>query len=693
MNFKNHKVVIIFVLFVVVSVVILTYSNHFHNGFHFDDSHTINNNVYIRNINNFSLFFTDIKTFGSMSDNLGYRPVVTASTAIDYWIGGGYNPFYFHLSMFLMFLLQGFLMFFLIRKIFKNAFTDDWNFLAIVFAVFLYMIHPANAETINYIISRSDSFSTLFVVMAIVMYGSAFCRKYFLYLLPAALGVLTKETAVVFPLLLFVYIYLFEFKGSFTRMFGSQKKHFIKAVLKTLPALIFTLIIAIIVQIIVFKNTTNSGVVNSPIDSQYLKYVITQPYVLFTYFITFFFPISLSSDPDVQLISGLTDSRLYIGLIFIFILFAASFIASKTDKFRPISFGLLWFFIASIPTSYISTLTQAANSHRLFYLYVGLVIAVTWAIYVFIIKIKPLFKPALFNRSLFIIILLILLVSAKATYDRNKVWKNDETLWYDIVKKSPENPRALMNYGLTLMAKGYFFESEFYFRKALSIWPNWPYLNINMGILKEAIKQNYEAEQYYLKAISVSNPNNPDAFYYYAKFLFGQKRTREAIPYVEHSVKVSQGYIQARYLLMSIYAETGQWDKLEATATKTLELLPGDNVSLNFVETARNRIVTSNAPPINIEDAKTPNQLLDLSLKFYNEGQYEKCIEACEAALKLKPDFSEAYNNICSAYNAMKMWDKGIEACEKALKINPANDYAKNNLEWAKKQKLAGTVH
>lgn len=33
------------------------YANHFHNSFHFDDSHTILNNVYIRNFSNIPLFF------------------------------------------------------------------------------------------------------------------------------------------------------------------------------------------------------------------------------------------------------------------------------------------------------------------------------------------------------------------------------------------------------------------------------------------------------------------------------------------------------------------------------------------------------------------------------------------------------------------------------------------------------------
>jgi Tfp pilus assembly protein PilF len=84
---------------------------------------------------------------------------------------------------------------------------------------------------------------------------------------------------------------------------------------------------------------------------------------------------------------------------------------------------------------------------------------------------------------------------------------------------------------------------------------------------------------------------------------------------------------------------------------------------------------------------KTPENYLNLSLRYYQTRQYEKCIEAAQDALKLRPDYAPAYNNICSAYNEMKMWDKGIDACQQALKIDPGFQLAKNNLNWALTQK------
>src|ERR1017187_5464472 len=77
-----------FVIFacIAIAAVFGTYSNHFHNDFHFDDSHTIYNNMYIRDIKNIPLFFRDARTTSSFPPNQAYRPGLTALNAIDYWI-------------------------------------------------------------------------------------------------------------------------------------------------------------------------------------------------------------------------------------------------------------------------------------------------------------------------------------------------------------------------------------------------------------------------------------------------------------------------------------------------------------------------------------------------------------------------------------------------------------------------------
>src|SRR5437660_10380209 len=104
----------------VLAAVLLTYSNHFENTFHFDDDHTIVQNPYIRDLHNLPLFFTDARTFSTLPPNRAYRPLVTASLAIDYALGHGLRPVFFHASTFLWFLVQLALMYALFLKIGRN---------------------------------------------------------------------------------------------------------------------------------------------------------------------------------------------------------------------------------------------------------------------------------------------------------------------------------------------------------------------------------------------------------------------------------------------------------------------------------------------------------------------------------------------------------------------------------------------
>ena len=180
------------------------YSNHFRNEFHFDDFHTIVQNPYIQNIGNVPRFFRDAETSSVLPANRSWRPLVTSSLAFDYWFGGGFKPFYFHLSTFLWFLVLLALMFALFWKIVDSV----W---AAAFATALFAVHPAIAETVNYIIQRADLYSTLGVVASLAVW--AFLprwRKYGLYLLPLAAAILCKPPAMVFPAILFFYIWLVE---------------------------------------------------------------------------------------------------------------------------------------------------------------------------------------------------------------------------------------------------------------------------------------------------------------------------------------------------------------------------------------------------------------------------------------------------------------------------------------------------
>lgn len=675
-----------FIYFVALSLIVtIVYSNHFQNSFHFDDSHTIQNNLFIQDIKNIPLFFKDGSTFSSLPSNQSYRPVVSTSLALDYWMGGGYDLFWFHLSSFILFLLQGILMFFLIFKLFDSSYRNSWNFYIAMAATTWYMLHPANAETINYIIARSDLQSTFCVILGFVLYiFSPFCRKTFLYLIPVGIGALAKPPAVMFAPMLFFYILLFEQKLSLYDVF--KKEHFRmlwKCAMKTIPAFVFCAAMYLWVDHFTPKTWQSGG-------QSTFNFLITQPFVILHYFTTFFFPFGLSADTDWTALESIKDIHFLIGCAFIAVMILIAFLFSRDARLRPISFGIVWFFLALIPSSSVIPFAEVLNDHRIFFPYVGLVISICWCVGLLLMKYQKAFANTLRNYKIAIISCTLLLLAGYAygVHERNKVWKSEETLWKDVTEKSPKNARGLMNYGLSLMARGDYANAENCFMRALDMWPGYSFLHINMGVLKSATGDPVSAETYFKNGIQYGG-QYPDAWYFYGRFLCDQQRYNEAIPVLQKSIGLSPAHIGARSQLMRAYSETGNWDKLKEMAQSTLQIIPGNEEAQSYLQASENRSSGTVMTPQDVQQAPSADKYINLSLAYYQKGDYQNCIAMAQEALKLKPNSAEAYNNIGSSYNMLQQYDNAIEACKKAIEINPNFTLAKNNLALALKNKDA----
>lgn len=83
------------------------------------------------------------------------------------------------------------------------------------------------------------------------------------------------------------------------------------------------------------------------------------------------------------------------------------------------------------------------------------------------------------------------------------------------------------------------------------------------------------------------------------------------------------------------------------------------------------------------KSAPTPENYLNLSLQLHRNQRYEDSITACRAALRLRPDYAEAFNNIAAAYEALEMWNEAIGAAREALRLKPGFQLAQNNLNWS----------
>ncbi|HZR78189.1 MAG TPA: tetratricopeptide repeat protein [Chthoniobacterales bacterium] len=620
-------------------ILLATYSNHFQNSFHFDDAHTIVNNAAIRELKNIPLFFKDARSFSSLPSNQSYRPLVSTMLAIDYAVGG-LNPVAYHVSIFALFLALVLLLVFVLKHLLDQTASSSTNAWIAFAAAALYGLHPANADTVNYIIASAEIISTLGVVASFTVYF-AFpnLRGYYLYVLPVAVAILAKPPAAIFPILFAVYRALFsngarlrhrQWDGEALHSSAATKQNWL---IEVAPIFVACAAALFFVQWMT-PHTWVAGARNAH------NYLITQPYVALLYFKTFLWPEDLSADYDLEPFTSINDPRFVAGSVFVAGLIAISILCARSKPGRVISFGLLWFLIALLPTS-LFPLAEVMNDHRTFLPYIGLVIAIAGAIAFVCSRVAARRAHATRRVAATIsaIALLVLCASAYATFQRNKVWRTEETLWRDVTIKSPNNSRGLMNYGNTLMAKGDFHGALDYFHRALTLAPQYSVLFVNMAIAEDAMQQTALAEQHFKEAMRFA-PFSPDSYTFYGRYLLAHARPQEAETMIRSALSLSPTDVTAAELFAQI-------DR---------------------------------------QNTKTPEHYLALSLQKYSEGKYEESIAAAQSALTLKPDYAEAFNNICAASNKLGRYQEAANACEQALRIKPDFDLARNNLQYARER-------
>ena len=352
----------------------------------------------------------------------------------------------------------------------------------------------------------------------------------------------------------------------------------------------------------------------------------------------FFWPSGLSADYDLEAIRSFADPRFWAGCVFVTALAAGGIWAARRPGWRVAGFGALWFLLALLPTS-LFPLAETMNDHRAFFPYVGIIIAIGGGSSA---ALRYRGKWSVTGRDLALAgIVLLLICAGVATYRRNADWKDEESLWKDVTVKSPGNARGLMNYANTQMAKGDFGTAFQYFHRAQALAPHYPTLLINLAVAEGATGDFVKAERDFKDGVRLA-PGSSSSYTFYADWLLKEDRLQEALPLI----------------------------------TKALEISPGDVYAADLMAKAQRGGESQES---------TPEGWLNKSLLRYREKRYPESVKAGFAALKLKPDYAEAWNNIGAAYNELGLYEKGETALENALMLKPDFELAKGNLDFARK--------
>ena len=637
---------------VLLGCLILTgvYWPHFSNGYHFDDSHAIVENAAVQSLTHWKAYFTESWTSTNLPLNRVYRPLVVLSFALEYAVFNRNEPWLSHLTNYIAFLmilaLLGWISFRLLRL--WSPLSKEHAQWGGLIAAFLFGFHTVHAETLNYLISRSDIFSTLFVLMAFAVRLRFRDSKWrYLETVPLLLGVLSKQTAAMYPF----WVFGFEWVR------GTRFQERLKEALPTF------VIAASVINFGIWLTSKEF----QPGGLSVWKYLITQPYVLLRYVKEFLLPTELSADTDWSPFRSPFELQALLGFLFLAELiwqgYKQGFLKNGN---KLLGFGVFSFLTFHVPTSSLIPLAEVTNDHRMFLPDLGLV----WATLALGMSFYESRKPA--PWVLGCILLLWGVAHTFGIRARTHLWSSDELLWKDVTEKSPRNGRGWMNYGLAQMERGDYTGADASFSEGLKLWPRYAYLKINSGVLREAQKRYPEAEAFFREAIQDA-PQNPLPVYYYAHFLWKRGRVQEALPLMEDAVTRSQGYLLGRRLLIFHYAFVGDEVSSERIAKDTLKYYPQDGIAQAFLEkeeTVRRAFLK--------EKFSSP-ALINLGLEAYRVHEYQAALYLTLVASELNTEDPTLFNNLCSYYIELKEWEKARQACDRALVLKPDFERAKNN--------------
>jgi protein O-mannosyl-transferase len=653
------------------------WSNHFGNSFHFDDVPTIVANESVQHISNIPRFFINPRISSVKKESAVYRPLLSTWFALDSWAGGGAQAFIFQAENFLWFMAELAVMFALFRLI------PGVGTVAAAFATMLLGFHPVTADTVNYALQRGVIMGAFGVISGMLiwivwprMLPQSLDARYLkiihaspgLYLLPVVLALLCEPATAVFAAILLVYIFLFETK---------------RTARDAIPAIIVCAGYWILQVVFTWKLGAFSRL-PAP------NYWFTQPWVAMRYLYKFVAPVHLSADTDFSAFARPWEPLAIAGYLGVAALVGLAVVTGRRIRWQAVSFGIWWFLLALLPDALIPQRIVEAD-WRMFLPFCGLSLSIAGLVSMALEGFKT-WRP---RRAIWIaagaLAAGLLVASGLATFRRSAVWKSEATLWSNAIEESPHNGRALMNYALTAKAADPV-EVFDYLSRAEHESPHDPVIEINRALDYDRAGQSREAEVQFQHATH-DGPAYSPAYSSYGEWLLSQNRSAEALGMASKAIALDPYDTAGRRTLMDLLSAAHQWKNLRMAANETLNLLPDDpdgTRSLRVAETGLNQLRRAESEA---KRQPTVDNFLALSVLYYQSQQYEDCIVAAHAALKVNPNQAEAYANLASAYHTLGKLDETIAALQEEVRINPNLPSAKSNLDIELGVKKARSAH
>ena len=515
--------------------IVLVYSNTFHAEWHFDDRHSIVENSKVQ-ISEFTLKSLS-QAIEHPDQQRIWRPLAYLSFSMNWYVGQD-EVFGFHVINILIHCVTSFILFQVLSCLFqspvlKQRYSDEWYTISLLAAI-LWAVNPIQTQAVTYIVQRMTLLAALFYISGIFFYLRARSSEQmpyrFLYFILCAvawlLALASKENAILLPLgLVLVEIVFFQRISEYR-------------VRKRYPILFLAVsIIICIIGCVIYLNAQPLSLFAGYNDRFFTPWerVITQPRVVLFYLTQIFYPhpARLSIEHDFVISTSLIQPWTTLpAIIVVFALVVGALM--RAERWPLLCFSILFFFLNhSIEASFVPL--EIVFEHRNYlpsmFIFAPVAAGITW-----LMKSSMKKRPGLYWVLSGLSICLIIGFGV-GTYQRNRVWRTESSLWADAYHKAPSMHRPVHNLAMALYERnGRLQEALRLYYKADDLTMHrrshraWLYSNI--ANIHYRTGRFELAKEYYLKANTIA-PKKDLIRFRLAETLVQQKKFSAALNHVE----------------------------------------------------------------------------------------------------------------------------------------------------------------
>lgn len=382
-----------------------------------DDGGFITDNVMIRGLGleNLKFFFTE-------AVNSNYIPLIQLSWALDYKLFG-FDVWGWHLHNIILHVLITLMVFRFLRLL---GISMPWAF----FGALFFGIHPMRVESVAWITERKDLLYSVYYLPALITYYHYVheTRRRGLWLgltvLFFTLSVFSKVQAVALPLSLLLLDYYWK------------RKINLWLIIEKAPLFILSLIMGVVA----YKILGQYGALEVNDRFTFVERLFFGLATLTVYIIKFLVPWVQSAIYPYPISPGESLPWTYYANVPL-LLGAATMVFLSLRRTRVIFTGFAFFFVNLMFVLQIVAAGSGFMVDRYTYIpYIGLLFVFTWWLGQVTEKNTAMVKPAMAGLGL------IALMALVTTWTRSQVWKNNGTLWTNVIEEYPRRiPTAYVN--------------------------------------------------------------------------------------------------------------------------------------------------------------------------------------------------------------------------------------------------------